>query len=88
MSQTTTPVLIEPNTAAGVASAANKLSLAASGGAVVFGLTANEVAALGGLAIAFVSLLISVWFKWQHLKAVRQAVEKKPGNLTCEPGSD
>jgi hypothetical protein len=78
---TSTSTVIEPSTAAGVAS---KLTLAASGGAVFFGLTANELAALGGLFIAFLSFVVTVWFKWQHLKAVRQAVASKPEQVICE----
>lgn len=40
--------------------------------AIIFGLTANEFAALGGLFIGFVGLLISTWYKHQHLKIAKE----------------
>jgi len=40
--------------------------------AVFFGLTANEFAALGGLAIGVIGLLIGTWYKHQHLKIARE----------------
>lgn len=58
--------------------AANKATYAASGSAVLLGLTANEVAALGGLAVAVLAMLvnagITIYFKWQHLKLARERV--------------
>jgi hypothetical protein len=39
-----------------------------SASAIFFGLSANEIAALGGLFIGFVGLIISTWYKHQHLK--------------------
>jgi hypothetical protein len=80
-----TTAAIDPSS---VASVSSKLTLAASGGAVFFGLTANEIAALGGLLIAFLSFLVSIWFKWQHLKAVREVVLKKPEGIICEVPND
>ena len=44
--------------------------------AVIFGFSANEVAALGGLLIAFVGLLISTWFKHQHLKIAQEQLKE------------
>lgn len=56
--------------------AANKATYAASGGAVLLGLTANEVAALGGLAVAFLAMLINagitIYYKAQHLRLARE----------------
>ena len=49
-----------------------------SGGAVFFGLTANEFAALGGLAIAVVGFLVNVWFKAQHLAIARKKAQPDP----------
>lgn len=47
-----------------------------SGTAMYFGLTANELAAIGGLLVAIVGLVVSQcmnwWFKWQHLKLARE----------------
>ncbi|AMG88533.1 HP1 family phage holin [Bordetella bronchiseptica] len=42
-----------------------------SGWAVIFGLSANEFAALVGAAVAVVGLLVNLWFKWQHLRIAR-----------------
>lgn len=39
--------------------------------AVIFGFSANEFAALGGLLIAFVGLIVATWYKHQHLKISR-----------------
>ncbi len=46
-----------------------------SASAVFFGLTANEFAALGGLAIAVIGLLINIWFKYQHLKIAKKQLD-------------
>lgn len=43
--------------------------------AVIFGLSANEFAALGGLLIAFIGLIISTWYKHQHLKIAKENVK-------------
>lgn len=56
-----------------------KVSSAATYGgsvtAIFFGLTANEVAALGGLGIGIVGLIISTWYKHQHLKIARKSLK-------------
>jgi uncharacterized membrane protein len=39
--------------------------------AIVFGLSVNELAALGGLFIGFVGLIISTWYKHQHLQIAK-----------------
>lgn len=46
-----------------IAATAGKLSYVGSGGAVFFGMTANEFAAIGGLCIGIVGLIINVVFK-------------------------
>lgn len=46
-----------------------------SSAAVYFGLTANEIAAFGGLAIAFVGYLTSLYYKHQHLKIAKKKLE-------------
>lgn len=48
------------------------ITYAASSGAIVFGLTANELAALIGAGIAIISFFVNVWFKAQHLKLARE----------------
>lgn len=58
---------------------ADKISTAvtytAAGGTVVLGMTANEFAALGGLAIAGLAFItnagITWWYKREHLKIAR-----------------
>lgn len=47
-----------------IAAASAKISYGGAGGAVFFGLTANEFAALGGLCIGVVGLIVNVIFKW------------------------
>lgn len=47
-----------------IATASAKISYGGAGGAVFFGLTANEFAALGGLCIGVVGLIINIIFKW------------------------
>lgn len=51
---------------------ANKSIAAGAGAAVIGGLTANEIAALGGLAVAVLGLLVQLVFK---LRADRRAAE-------------
>ena len=46
-----------------IAGIANKATYAGAGGAVYGGLTANEIAAFGGLAVAIVGVLIQLYFK-------------------------
>lgn len=43
--------------------------------AIIFGLTANEFAALGGLFIGIVGLMITTWYKHQHLKIARESLK-------------
>jgi ABC-type proline/glycine betaine transport system permease subunit len=69
MSQTETGAAIVQKIATGV-------QHVGAGTAVFAGLTANEVAAIGGLLVAIVGLVVSQcmnwWFKWQHLKLARE----------------
>lgn len=54
--------------------ATKSASIATYGGsatAVFFGLSANEFAAIGGLCVAIIGLIINIWFKYQHLKIAR-----------------
>jgi hypothetical protein len=59
------------------AKAASAATYGGSATAVFFGLTANEFAALGGLVIAVIGLLVNIWFKHQHLKIAREKNESK-----------
>ncbi|CCJ51985.1 HP1 family phage holin [Bordetella bronchiseptica] len=51
------------------------------------GFTANELAALGGLALAVLGFVANFWFKWQHLKIARQAASEA-NNVKARQGSD
>jgi len=46
-----------------IAAAATKATYGGASGAVFFGLTANEVAALGGLFVAVIGLIVQIVFK-------------------------
>ena len=46
-----------------IATAASKVTYGGASGAVFFGLTANELAAIGGLGIALLGLVVQVVFK-------------------------
>ena len=46
-----------------------------SSAAVIFGLTANEFAAISGVVIALVGLLVNIYFKHQHLKIARASAK-------------
>lgn len=46
--------------------AATTAQYGGSGAAVYFGLTANEIAAFGGLLVAVIGLLINWYYKHQH----------------------
>ncbi len=43
-----------------------------SASAVIFGLSANEFAAVSGVVIALAGFLVNVWFKYQHLQLARE----------------
>jgi len=43
-----------------------------SSAAVIFGLTANEFAAISGVVIAICGLLVNIYFKHQHLKIAQK----------------
>lgn len=55
-----------------VTKAATTAQYGGSGAAVYFGLTANEIAAFGGLIIALIGLLVNIWYKHQHLKIAKE----------------
>ena len=46
-------------------------SYAASGGALIAGLSANEIAAVVGAACAILTFCANLWFKYQHLQIAR-----------------
>lgn len=55
----------------------------AGGGAVFFGLTANEFAAVVGAAVAILGFGANLWFRWQHLNVVREAAADRPDCAKC-----
>ena len=60
---------IEPTAITKVATTAQ---YGGSGAAVYFGLTANEIAAFGGLIIAIIGLAVNIWYKHQHLQLAKE----------------
>ncbi|HBF47005.1 MAG TPA: holin [Psychromonas sp.] len=59
-----------------IAAAATKATYGGASGAVFFGLTANEVAALGGLCVAVIGLIVQIVFKvLGHLELKRHHAE-------------
>ena len=53
-----------------IADAGSKVTYAGGGSAFLFGMTANEVAAVGGLIIAVIGLIINGIFKWLGHRAL------------------
>lgn len=53
-------------TEAAIAAGAQKVSFGAGTVALYGGMTANEIAAFGGLLIAFVGLCVQVYYKVKH----------------------
>lgn len=58
-----------------IAKVATTAQYGGSGAAVYFGLTANEIAAFGGLFIAVIGLLVNIWYKQQHLKIAKEKAQ-------------
>jgi hypothetical protein len=58
-----------------VAQTASKVTYLSSGGAVFFGLTANEFAAIGGLAIAAIGLLVNIYYKRRAFHLMQKKYE-------------
>lgn len=54
---------------------ASAITYGGAGTAVFFGLTANEFAAIGGVVIALVGLLVNIWFKHQHLQIAKKTAK-------------
>ncbi len=53
-------------------------SYAASGGLVIFGMSANDFAVLVGLLFAFGTFVINWVYKHRHLKIIEQRVNAMP----------
>lgn len=59
-----------------VADIGSKVTYAGGGSAFLFGMTANEVAAIGGLIIAAIGLVINVFFKWIGHREMKEHYRK------------
>jgi hypothetical protein len=59
------------NTEFSVTKVSNAATYAGSSAAVYFGLTANEIAAFGGLAVAIIGLIVTWYYKHQSLQVLR-----------------
>lgn len=60
-----------------ITKAATTAQYGGSASAVYFGLTANEIAAFGGLFIAIIGLLVNIWYKHQHLKIAKEKAKSE-----------
>jgi hypothetical protein len=63
-----------------IAAAATKVTYGGASGAVFFGLTANELAAIGGLILALIGLIVQIVFKvlgYLEMKRHHDEIEKK-----------
>ena len=58
-----------------ITKAATTAQYGGSATAVYFGLTANEIAAFGGLIIAIIGLIVNIWYKHQHLKIAKEKAQ-------------
>lgn len=58
-----------------ITKAATTAQYGGSGAAVYFGLTANEIAAFGGLIIAIIGLAVNIWYKHQHLQIAKEKAQ-------------
>lgn len=54
---------------------------AASAGAVFLGLTANDLAIIVGVGIAFLTFLVNWYFKWRTFKVIEKAAKEKKVTL-------
>lgn len=55
-----------------VSGVATKIMLGGAGSTIIFGLTANEVAALGGLAVAVIGLIVNCIFQYKRYKLLKK----------------
>lgn len=57
---------------------ANAATYGGSSSAVFFGLTANEFAAIGGLIVAIIGLVVNILYKHKHYKLAKRR-QAEPG---------
>lgn len=77
-----TPNLLQSETGAAVVQkVATGAQHVGATSAVFFGLTANELAAIGGLVVAIVGLIVSQlmnwWFKAAHLRLAKERLSRE-----------
>lgn len=77
----------EPATSNAITKATAAATYGGASSAVLFGLTANEIAAYGGLAIGLIGLLlnqaVTIYFKRRHLRVIESAAQTRPDCATC-----
>lgn len=59
-----------------IAAVANKVTYSGAGGAIFFGMTANEFAAIGGLCLALIGLIVQIVFKYMGYREMKQHHER------------
>ncbi len=52
------------------------ITYTASGSAVLFGMSANEFAAVAGVCIALLTFALNWYYKAQHLRVARERLER------------
>ena len=67
-----------------IAKANSAVTYTASGSAIAFGLSANELAATIGAAVAVISMCVNFWFKYQHLKLAKAMAAVKGDGVSGE----
>lgn len=75
--QTQTAAIMKQETVDAAAAVAAKTTYFGAGGAVVFGLTANEFAAFAGVLIALIGLIANIFFKWKSHKLLEQRLARE-----------
>ena len=69
--------------------ATNAATYTSAGGAILFGMSANEIAAAVGAAVAILTFLTNLWYKHQHLRLAKAKAEcVKPGYPCPEAPDD
>ena len=59
---------MEQETLHNIATLADKITITAAAGSLLAHLTANDIAAYGGLVIAIIGLIVAIIFKWLERK--------------------
>ncbi len=67
---------VTQNAAEIITSVSGKVAYGGAGSAILFGLTANDLAAIGGLVLGTIGLIVNIWFKYESLKVQRETINK------------